>query len=292
MHTIARSRSRDGSGISVADRVPPVSSPRAAAPRRSWGRRDVLLWQGLTAVLLIGAWALGWAGEVLPRALLPAPWEVLVAGAGLITTAPFWAALGSTLLAAVMGLLISVAIGVPLGLIMGLAPAAYRSSLLIIDVGRSFPSIALLPVLILVIGTTVEMKVFVIVSGIVWPILLQTYYGARRVDPVVNDTVRSYRIPPLLHFAKVLLPNAAPFAVTGIRIAASAAILIALGVEVLTLNPGMGGNLARAQTDGAPALALAYLVYAGLLGWILYRALTFVEDRLLVWNRRGKGGAR
>lgn len=276
----------------VASR-PDAARPRPAAAgahRRRRRRGAVLFWQFGTLVGLVLLWWLTWATQALPRALVPAPWEVAVGMATLAGTGAFWAALWATLSGALVALAVAVLIGVPVGLLLGTVPALYRATQLIIDVGRSFPTVALLPVMILVLGATTRMKVVVILFAVVWPILLQTYDGARRIDPVVADTAAAYRIPRGLRFVKVTLPNAAPFTVTGIRIAASAAILIALGVEVLTQTPGMGGNLARAQTDGAPALALAYLGYAGLVGWALYRVLAGAEDRVLVWSRRTGGG--
>jgi ABC-type nitrate/sulfonate/bicarbonate transport system permease component len=190
---------------------------------------------------------------------------------------------------ALIGLALGTVVGVPVGLLLGISPALQRSTRFLVDFGRAFPVISLLPVMVLMLGATSRMEIVVVFSGVVWPIMLQTTDGARRVEPVIADTVRAYRIPRRLSYLKVVLPNAAPFAVTGIRIAAAASILIALGGEVLSLTPGMGGNLSRAQTDGAPAVALAYVVYAGLVGLLLNKGLWALEGRFLAWNRRAVG---
>lgn len=258
--------------------------------RRRWGLVAAQIGVG---VLLVAVWAVAAQFRWLPPELLPGPVAVLIAFVELSMTGAFWKAFGQTVLAALSGLGLSIAVAVPLGLVLGMLPRVERATRLLMDVGRSFPVIALLPVMILLFGVTPQMEVMVIFLGVVWPILLQTTYGARRIDPVVRDTVRSYRTTVWLRFVKVVLPGAAPFVMTGIRVAASVSILIAIGVEVLGRTPGMGLALGNAQVDGAAAIAMAYVVYSGLLGLALNAALQFFEDRVIVWNARGdhEGGA-
>ncbi|OMQ16739.1 hypothetical protein A7K94_0200605 [Modestobacter sp. VKM Ac-2676] len=231
-------------------------------------------------------WTLVYLSGYFSRELVPSVGDVAVAFVGLAFDAAFWQALATTVSNAMIALALAVAVGVPAGLVLGISPALQRTTQFLVDLGRAFPVIALLPVMILIFGATSRMEIIVVFAGVIWPIMLQTIDGARRVEPVIADTVRAYRIPLRLRFTKVVLPNAAPFTVTGIRIAAAAAILIALGVEVLSLTPGMGGNISRAQTDGAPALALAYVVYAGLVGLVLNKILWAIEGKFLAWNRR------
>lgn len=284
--------------MTISEKVyPPAAPPTTtnASGRRAAGvrkRTRLLLWQLVTVVVIVALWTLVYETGALSHEIVPPLWDVVHEFLVLAVTGAFWTALGTTVSNALIGLALGVVVGVPLGLVLGISPAAYRSAQFLIDLGRSFPVIALLPVMVLVLGATSEMETVVVFSGVLWPILLQTIYGARRIDPVIADTVRSYRIPPLLRFVKVVLPNAAPMAATGVRIAASASILIAVGVEVLSLTPGMGGNLARAQTDGAPALAMAYVIYAGLVGLALNKVLWIAEGRVLSWNRRSTEAER
>lgn len=243
------------------------------------------------ARLLVGAalLALWWAASAfgwLSASALPAPIDVAAAVLALAATGGFWAALGQTLSSAALGLLLGIIVGAPLGLVLGFAPPVERSTRVVMDIGRSFPIVALLPVLILTFGTTKQLEVIVVFLGVLWPILLQTIYGVRRIDPVVRDTVRSFQIPQRLRFAKVLLPSAAPFTATGIRIAAAGAILLSLAVEILARTPGLGLELVKAQGDGRPELALAYLGWAGVIGIALNTVLASAEARVLGWSTR------
>lgn len=283
--------------MTISEKVFPRTAPASESPtgrprirRSKW--LGLLAWQCVTVLVIVGLWTLVYESGALSHELVPPLWDVAREFVTLAVTAAFWTALATTVSNALIGLALGVVVGVPLGLLLGISDAAYRSAQFLIDLGRSFPVIALLPVMVLVLGATSQMEVVVVFSGVLWPILLQTIYGARRIDAVIADTVRSYRIPMRLRFARVVLPNAAPMAATGVRIAASASVLIAVGVEVLSLTPGMGGNLARAQTDGAPALAMAYVIYAGLVGLALNKVLWVAEGRILSWNRRATGGGR
>lgn len=260
----------------------------AAAPATGRGGGRLLAYRLLFLAALLGSWTIVWAFELLHRDLVPPPWDVAVELGQLLITPEFWASVGQTVVGALIALLIAIAIAVPVGILLGMLPAAYRALQFVVDFGRSFPTVAMLPVMILLLGTTVQMKVVVLVVGLVWPILIQTYYGARRLDPVLVDTVRAYQTPRRLLFLKVLLPSAAPFAATGIRIAATVALLVSIGIEILTLTPGMGGALAQSQTNGLPARAIAYTLYAAALGLGIYLVLARLEERLLAWNRRAE----
>src|SRR5699024_3576964 len=98
-----------------------------------------------------------------------------------------------------------------------------RSTSLIIDVLRSAPSPAIIFVLILLLGTTLWMKVGLAFFAAVFPILIQTLYGVRGVDPVLKDLQRTYRIHPWVGFARIRLPASSPYIATGVRVAASLA---------------------------------------------------------------------
>ena len=90
----------------------------------------------------------------------------------------------------------------------------------------------------------------------------------------------------MLWFRRVLLPTASPFIATGIRISASIAILVAVGVEVLSQTPGIGRMITLAQQAQKWDVAFAYLFFAGLVGWGIAAVLQLAERRLLKWNRQ------
>lgn len=237
----------------------------------------------LAAILALWQTAV-WTGTI--PAIVPGVGAVASAIAGLIVSPAFWTALAQTIGAALLGWAIASAVGVFLGLMIGTMPALDRMTSVLVEFGRAFPTIALLPIFVLILGANARMEVFMVSLACLWPILIQTVYGCRRQDASIVDTVRAFRIPTVLRFRRVLLPAALPFISTGLRIATSMAILVAVGIEVLSQTPGLGRQITLAQEAARWDLAFAFLFYAGLIGWAVASGLSAIESRLLRWNRR------
>lgn len=259
--------------------------PRRSALGMFAKRRALRLQQLLVVIVVVASWTVLCESGWISREALPTPIQVAKALWQALFTADFWVAVGQTLRGAVSGLLLAALIGIPLGLLTGTYAAAERSSRLLVDVLRSFPVIALLPVFLLVMGSKPQLEITVVLIACVFPIFLQAQYGARDVRPIIDDTVRSFRVPRLLRFRKVVLPNATPSIMTGLRFAATTSVLVALGVELLTTLPGMGHTIASAQQNGNAPLAFAYIVTAGFLGWTINKCSDLLQDRLLAWRR-------
>lgn len=260
--------------------IAPMVSSRQ--PRIDW----TLILQrmiALAAILLV--WQLAVMSGILP-AIVPGVLEILTSIFTVVTMSNFWDGFGHTLFAASAGWVISCAIGVVLGLLIGTFRPLDRSTALIVEFGRAFPTIALMPVMMLLLGATTDMKITMVVLAAVWPVLVQSILGSRRLDPGIVATAKIFQIPRGLWFRRVLLPAAMPFIATGVRISASIAILATVGVEVLTQVPGLGRLITLAQEAERWDNAFAYLFFAGIFGWLVASLLGRAEERLLRWNRQ------
>lgn len=243
-----------------------------------------LLNQAFVFGVLIAIWYLASRAKLVGYDLLPPPADVVAALLGLPYDQSFWPAVQATVSSALLGLLISALIGIPLGLLIGSQRWFYESTRLIVDLFRSWPTIALLPVLILLFGASFKMKVAVVVLAAVWPILIQSAYGARRLDSQVTDMLRSYRIPARLRFFEIVLPNALPFIMTGLRISTSLCILVAVATELLASVPGIGYQISIARNYGAAAEVLAYVLISGAIGVCVNAIFAASERWILAWH--------
>lgn len=243
--------------------------------------------QVLVGLGVVAAWALANALG-MATAILPPVTDVVRQLVAVLARPEFLTAFGATVLDAARGLAIAALLAVPTGILIGMFPRVEIATRVLVDFGRSFPVIALLPILVLLLGATAAMKVVAIAIACFFPILLQTIYGARRLEPTIVDTVRSFRIPGHLRFFKVLLPAAGPFIATGLRIATTVSILVAVGVEIVSLTPGLGREIALSRSYNETATTYAYIVYAGLLGVALTTLWDMAEARLLRWHVRSK----
>lgn len=206
-----------------------------------------------------------------------------------------WQPVGQTLQGWAIGLAIALVIGLPLGVLIGSLSLLFRATRSIVEFLRPVPSVALVPLAVLVFGTGLQSKVFLAAFAALWPILLQTIYGVRDVDPVATETARSFGIRAPERMLRVTLPSALPYIATGVRISSAVALILAVTAELVIGAPGLGQQINIAVQSGAIDLTYALILATGLLGWGLNYLNTLVERRLLHWHasqRTRKRGRR
>jgi len=198
--------------------------------------------------------------------------------------ASFWTAVFQTLQGWAIGLAIATIIAVPLGMLIGSNAYIYRGLRPIIEFLRPIPSVALIPLAILIYGTGMQSKVFLAVFASTWPMLIQAIYGVRDLDPVQRETAKSFRIPAKDRFLRVTLPGAIPYIATGLRISSATALVLVVTAELVIGAPGLGRAINTARAGGVPELMYALTIATGLLGWGLNAILSRIEARALHWH--------
>jgi ABC-type nitrate/sulfonate/bicarbonate transport system permease component len=230
---------------------------------------------------------------LLPHAWFPPPSEIVPAFVGLVTSGELFVPLGQTLQGWVLGIVVAVVVAVPMGVLIGSLELAHRLTRFMLEFLRPIPPVALIPAAVLIFGSDLDMKVFLIAFGTFWPVLLQTVYGVHDVDPTARDTARSYGLAPRAVLLRVTLPSALPYIATGLRIASAIGLILAVTSEIVVGVPGIGGRITDAQSaGGAEALMYAWILSAGLLGWVLNGLLQTAERRTLHWHPSFRGGSR
>ncbi|MFC4535868.1 ABC transporter permease [Sphaerisporangium dianthi] len=243
------------------------------------------------AGLLVVAELVGRSGLVDP-ALLPRVSTVLPAAARLLIDPEFLSYLSGTLVVWGGGLLIAVLVGTPLGLLLGSLPKAELAVRPLIEFMRPIPSIVLLPLVTLLMAWDHGIKMTIVVYAAIWPILINTMYGLRDVDPMAKETLRSFGFGKLSVLARVSLPSAAPFVLTGVRIAASIGLIVTVSAELLAGGvDGIGTYMIRAQAGFRTDLVLAATVWTGTLGLLANTLLMRVQGWAFRWHVVKSGGA-
>ncbi|MBF8190440.1 ABC transporter permease [Nonomuraea sp. K274] len=239
------------------------------------------------------------AGELVIRfwlsgdLVVPAPSTVLYEAAGLLADADFLAGAGATLTNWVLGLLIAIAIAVPLGVLLGAIAPVERAIRPVLEFMRPIPSVAIIPLAILLIPVDELMKVSVIVYASIWPILINTVYGLEDVDPLAKESLRSFGFGSLAVLTRVSLPSAAPFVATGVRIAAGIALVLAVSAELLAGGvAGIGVYVNVAANGNRTDLVMAATFWAGVLGLAANLLLTAGERHLFRWHHMRTGEAK
>ena len=263
--------------------VEPAGRPRALSRWKGQPRWSRPLQRALFALGSIAAWQAAVTVGALPKSSIPSATATAEALTRLVQTGHFWDASWLTLSGWAAGLALCVLLGVPLGLLIGTVPFLVRSTRLLVDFLRTIPAVALVPVLLLVMGSTMTMKLVLVVFGSVWPLLTSTVDGVRHVDPVAADTVRSLRLSRGDLYRRLVLPSALPFVITGLRTAAVVALMLTTAAEYLGSVPGLGKSMGEAQAAGAVDVMFAWLVVAGLMGVALNAGFLALERRLIPW---------
>jgi ABC-type nitrate/sulfonate/bicarbonate transport system permease component len=215
---------------------------------------------------------------------LPPPSTVASALATDIQSGSLWVSVWMTVKAWLLGMAIVLGIGIPLGAVIGLSKILSRASLLTLEFIRAIPAIAALPVLVLVYGVGFKLTVVLITLGALWPLLIQTMYGVRDVDPVARDTARVYGLSRLQIFRLVVAPSAAPYVATGLRLSAVTGMILAIAATLIIGGSGLGAAIAEAQQTGQIPVMYDRIFIAGLLGVTVTLVLRAVERRVLRWH--------
>ncbi|SDM36005.1 NitT/TauT family transport system permease protein [Nonomuraea maritima] len=218
--------------------------------------------------------------------VFPAPSTILYEAVRLPADPQFLAGVATTMANWALGLLIAIVVAVPLGVLLGAVPSLERTVRPILEFMRPIPSVAIIPLAILLISMEQMMKVSVIVYASLWPILLNTLYGMHDVDPVAKESLRSFGFGKLSVLIRVSLPSAAPFVMTGVRIAAGIALVLAVSAELLAGGvSGIGVFVGTAGSGNRVDLVMAATVWAGLLGVLANMLLLAGERRLFHWHK-------
>ena len=129
----------------------------------------------------------------------------------------------------------------------------------------------------------------VVIYASLWQVLVQVLYGVADIDAVGRDTARSFRLPLRTRLGRVILPTAMPYLVTGLRLAAAVALILAITAEMTIGNPGLGRQLTMAAGVGDQPLVYAIVIVTGILGLIINLVFRAIEKRALHWHQSIRG---
>lgn len=273
----------------LAARAQPSDAQRDGPPDRpvpsEWLRavsRRVLPWA--LPVFLVAFWQLASSVGWLSSRVLPAPVDVVTAAWGLAESGELWTHIKVSAGRALLGL----AIGGGLGLVLGLMTGSVRwiEDLLdsTIQMVRTIPALALIPMVILWFGIDEAAKIFLIAVSVFFPIYLNTFHGIRSVDPQLVEMGRTYGLSRWQLYREIILPGAMSSILVGLRFSLGLMWVILIVAETISAQAGIGYLTMNAreflQTD---VVLVGILLYAllGKLADVLARAL---ERYALRWH--------
>ncbi|OQD56213.1 nitrate ABC transporter permease [Streptomyces phaeoluteigriseus] len=157
---------------------------------------------------------------------------------------------------------------------------------------RAVPPPVLVPVIMLFAGIGDTMKIVVIATGCVWPVLLNTVEGVRAVDPVMAETARSYGITGVARLRHLVLRSASPQIFAGLRQALSVGIILMVISEMFAASNGLGFTIVQFQRGFAIPDMWTGILVLGLLGFFLSVLFQLLERRVLGWYHGRRASTR
>jgi ABC-type nitrate/sulfonate/bicarbonate transport system permease component len=182
-----------------------------------------------------------------------------------------------------LGYALALVAGIAAGVLIGASPRLRAFCEPVLEFMRAVPPPVLVPIIMLVAGIGDTMKVIVIASGCVWPVLLNTVEGVRGRDEVLADTCRVYGIGGALRVRHLILRAASPQIVTGARQALSIAIILMVISELFAAQNGLGFTVMQFSRAFQIPEMWSGVFLLGLIGVALALAYHLVERRLLRW---------
>lgn len=229
-------------------------------------------------------WQMGTSFGPLSGGSLPSAIASISTLGALLALPEIWVAIGQTLYIALAGLLISVVLAIPIGVLIGLSPFAFRSSKPVLDFFKVIPPIVIIPIVILVFGPTSEMGIFLVVFANFFMLVFQSAYGVRDLDSVLLDTLRCYGMTKWEEIWHARIPGALPFIAVGIQIAVAASMIVAVVAGLIGGAPSLGQQMLLYQSSGQPNQTFAIVIIFGILGLILARSYSFIQRKLVFWT--------
>jgi ABC-type nitrate/sulfonate/bicarbonate transport system permease component len=232
----------------------------------------------------LGVWQLVAVAGWLPQHSFPRASTVvgdLVSSLGERAT---WDAVAATMEGWAWGLAIAVPAAVVAGMVIGSSDVLFDMVRPIVEFLRPVPSVALIPVGVLLFGVELEVKVFLVAYAVFFPTLYQAIYGVRSTNRVALETASVYGLGRIRRLVRIVLPSAAPYLMTALRLASSIALILSVTAELIVGSDGLGERIASAQAIAEYSEMYAFILLTGVLGIVLNAAVRALDARVVWWS--------
>ncbi len=236
-------------------------------------------------LLLILIWAIIVHLQLVDKFFLPDPWTVIGRLFEVIWNGSILGDLFSTLERVVLAFVVSLIVGLPLGLWLGRSEKVYRSVEFIIDFFRSTPASALFPLFLLIFGITDKSKIAVAAFASMLIIIFNTAYGVMHAKKSRILAAQIMGATKAQIFRWILFWESLPQTFIGLRSAVSLSLVIIVLTEMFIGTPsGLGRKIIDSQITYEIPTMYAIIILTGIIGYILNLLFLVAEKRVLHWN--------
>ena len=255
--------------------------------QKAWGSLEPLLLGSGSIVLLLLLWqSLPYVITISPgmQLFFTTPSRIAVTLWGMFASGEIWEPLRVSASAFAIGLAMAVAVGLPLGVMLGRSRTLNAMLDPFITAFNATPRLVFLPLLLLWLGLGLWSKVVIVFIGALFPILINTYEGVRNSDKLLINVVRSFGAGEWDIARLVVVPNALPYIVAGLRLAIGRAVLGVVVAEFFGSEEGLGVIMVRAASSYHVDIVFAGVIVFAVLSLAMTSAVQMMEKRLGRWR--------
>lgn len=247
-----------------------------------WYNNQYFPW--LLPIVIVVLWQILGQYKIITTTLLPTPIEVIQVGIRLFKADELQGHVLISTERALIGFLIGGIVGFVFGLCNGVILFSERLIDTTIQMVRTIPHLALIPLVILWFGIDESAKVFLVAIGVMFPIYINTFNGIKNVDPKLIEMGSVYGLSRWKLFTNIILPGALPSILVGIRYALGVMWISLIVAETIGANSGIGFMATNAREFMQMDIVVLTIVLYALLGKLSDFIAKLFEKRLLKWN--------
>jgi sulfonate transport system permease protein len=241
-------------------------------------------------VIIVAVWQfLSYMGCLKP-VTLPSPGRVARTFLELLGSGDLARHIAISILRVTEGFTIAAALGLVLGIAIGLSKTVDRLTDLMIQFIKPIPPIAWIPLAILWFGIGEEAKVYIIFLGAFFPIIINTSDGIRQTDYKLVEVAKILEVPRAKFIRKVIIPGALPAIMTGLRVGLMVAWMCVVAAELIAAGSGIGYLIMDARQLSQSDVVVVGMITIGVIGKLMDCLIKKVERRLIKWKVSYAGG--
>lgn len=239
----------------------------------------------LTLAVIAAVWQ--WYALAIGGLLIPTFDGTVLAFIELLFDGEFWRAVWVSNQAMLLGFAITVAFGIPIGLLMGRYRPAEMFTDVYINIMLVTPMAALIPLIIMAIGFGLDARILLVVLFAIPMVIVNSRAGVRGVDPSLIEMAQSFGAKERTLWWRILMPGSMPAIMTGIRIGLSRSLTAMVVIELLLVAVGLGGLIINYRGAFDPEHLYAVVVFVVLEALLLISIARSLERKLVPWTREG-----
>lgn len=277
-------------GTKNFDAVQPLQRANEAG-RSAYGplieRAGNIAQRSMLVLGLLAVWQFSADFGFVVREYLPSPMDILRRLFEMaFVDLSIWRHFMSSMTRLFWGIVISLAIGVPLGIGMGWSQAFSRFTTALVEIIRPIPPIAMIPVGIFYLGIGDASKIFIIWLGCFFPLLLNTITGVKSTDPLLIKAARTLGASTPVILLKIAIPSAFPYILTGFRVSVGIGLMVLVAAEMVAAASGLGFFILQSEMTWKLEEMYAGIAMISVTGFVINSLLLRLERRFSHYHGR------